>query len=832
MIGSAHFEVSMGSLRFVVVALVVLVGACSGVSKDACNNGVDDDGDGLTDDLDPGCEFNGGNAETPDPVACNDGVDNDGDGTVDAEDFGCETDKDEDETDPVTACNDGVDNDGDTKVDFGGDLGCESPVDNDEGNAPECQDFIDNDGDVKVDYPFDPGCETEFDDTEADPATPPACSNGTDDDGDGTMDYPGDPGCRSAGDDDEFNTVVGACGPSVAIAELPPSGEFIGSFDEPKPNELSSPVCRGFGGEYAFTYTVSTPNKALRVTTDFPETTVDTVVYVRTACRDGATELGCDDGSGALTGESDLTVPDAPPNTYYIIVDAYGPGSLGGFKLKVTEVAGVGGTCTPGVSECADGLTCHAVTAGAPTTCAPFFCADGLDNDADGKIDFPAEPGCTMARDDDEANPAVLPECGNGGDDDGDALVDYPADLGCKSASDAAEIDECIPGVPVESVIGGVTTGTTAGGTAMLRPPTGCGSSAAGTPERVFLYRNTQTLTNLRLTTAGSAFDAMIYVRHDDCAVEGPRTYCDTDSGGGTVSVVNIPTPAPGDYYVVVDGESSATGMFTLNITGEIAAGAACSASDANFVCTAGFTCGAGSICVASACNDASDNDGDGRADAADPGCESISDTTEANPAVLPLCGNGLDDDADTFIDFPLDIGCVRASDNNEVDCADRDPIQDVTHSGGRFFETTRTRTNDFAAPAPCSVGSGAAPDVAHLFKVPGRTTVTADTCGTGFDTTIMIQQDCTANPPLACDDDASITGCSSQSQVVDVVLEAGSYYIIVDGYTTSSGLYQLNIVGTVGDGERCDPLQVVPGFLACSTGRTCRDVGTGMRCQ
>src|SRR5436853_530686 len=81
-------------------------------------------------------------------------------------------------------------------------------------------------GDAKMDFPFDPGCETEFDDTEEDPATPPQCSNGMDDDGDGAMDYPQDPGCRSAGDPDEFNTVVGACGPSVEIAEIPPSGEF------------------------------------------------------------------------------------------------------------------------------------------------------------------------------------------------------------------------------------------------------------------------------------------------------------------------------------------------------------------------------------------------------------------------------------------------------------------------------------------------------------------------------------------------------------------------------------------------------------------------------
>jgi hypothetical protein len=53
-------------------------------------------------------------------------------------------------------------------------------------------------------------------------------------------------------------------------------------------------------------------------------------------------------------------------------------------------------------------------------------CVDGIDNDGDGAIDFPADSGCYSGGDDYEAA-----DCQNGIDDDGDGLADYPADPGC-----------------------------------------------------------------------------------------------------------------------------------------------------------------------------------------------------------------------------------------------------------------------------------------------------------------------------------------------------------------------------------------------------------------
>ena len=131
--------------------------------------------------------------------ACQDGVDNDMDGLIDfPADPGCSSPSDGDESDPE--CSDGVDNDGDGDTDWPADLECDGPDDDSEGGAPACSDGVDNDGDGLVDFPADPDCTSAADRTEV---ALRACQNGVDDDGDGLIDFPADPGCHSANDDSE-----------------------------------------------------------------------------------------------------------------------------------------------------------------------------------------------------------------------------------------------------------------------------------------------------------------------------------------------------------------------------------------------------------------------------------------------------------------------------------------------------------------------------------------------------------------------------------------------------------------------------------------------------
>ncbi len=67
-------------------------------------------------------------------------------------------------------------------------------------------------------------------------------------------------------------------------------------------------------------------------------------------------------------------------------------------------------------------------------------CSDGIDNDGDGLTDFPNDPGCTDANDNDETDPPA-PACSDGIDNDGDGFTDFPADSGCTDANDDDETD-------------------------------------------------------------------------------------------------------------------------------------------------------------------------------------------------------------------------------------------------------------------------------------------------------------------------------------------------------------------------------------------------------
>jgi subtilisin family serine protease len=81
---------------------------------------------------------------------CSNGLDDDGDGLTDLEDLGCEGTEDSSEKSPDLACDDGVDNDGDGFVDFPEDPGCFGPGAGRE--DPPCQDGDDNDGDGGTDF--------------------------------------------------------------------------------------------------------------------------------------------------------------------------------------------------------------------------------------------------------------------------------------------------------------------------------------------------------------------------------------------------------------------------------------------------------------------------------------------------------------------------------------------------------------------------------------------------------------------------------------------------------------------------------------------------------
>ena len=80
-------------------------------------------------------------------------------------------------------------------------------------------------------------------------------------------------------------------------------------------------------------------------------------------------------------------------------------------------------------------------------------CADGLDEDGDGLVDFPDDPGCDDAFDNSEKSAALI--CDNGLDDDFDQLIDFPEDDGCDDLLDPSELPE--PELPVALAAGVMT---------------------------------------------------------------------------------------------------------------------------------------------------------------------------------------------------------------------------------------------------------------------------------------------------------------------------------------------------------------------------------------
>ena len=57
-------------------------------------------------------------------------------------------------------------------------------------------------------------------------------------------------------------------------------------------------------------------------------------------------------------------------------------------------------------------------------------CYDGQDNDGDGLIDYPDDPGCDSQGDDDEADPTPSPFCGDGSCNGSETCSSCPADCG------------------------------------------------------------------------------------------------------------------------------------------------------------------------------------------------------------------------------------------------------------------------------------------------------------------------------------------------------------------------------------------------------------------
>jgi hypothetical protein len=142
--GSALDIEAPGPDRDAGAGIAEAVAAAAAVAPAACENGLDDDGDGLVDaGADPGCDAASDGSERADALACDDGLDNDADGLADfsptpgAGDPGC--------LDPGwprenPQCQDGLNNDPgqDALIDFDGGASAGLPPEQQTEPDPQC----------------------------------------------------------------------------------------------------------------------------------------------------------------------------------------------------------------------------------------------------------------------------------------------------------------------------------------------------------------------------------------------------------------------------------------------------------------------------------------------------------------------------------------------------------------------------------------------------------------------------------------------------------------------------------------------------------------------
>jgi hypothetical protein len=363
-------------------------------------------------------------------------------------------------------CDNELDDDADGLTDFPADPGCESPGGATEDHVPACSNGADDDGDTLADSPADPGCTGALDESELGTSR---CDNGIDDDADGAMDYPADSDCASPTQDAEltrslptrWKITAGGNGHAyefvyegdltweaariAAALRVPPPGYKSGhlaSIASVAENEFLFGL-NYFTGEAWIGFTDEVVEGEWRWIDDTPGVWQDPSTFptpVQTAPYVNWTSGCCGDHAVFPTEflpynfEDRWSSDEGTKPAYYV----------------EWEPAGL--VCDDGVDEDGDGLVDFPADPGCTSATDPdeedasLPCDDGLDNDLvpDGLIDFSGgDPDCVSPIDPSEAEP----ECRDGWDNDGDGLYDYPDDPGCPLGNATPENPPCDDGI-------------------------------------------------------------------------------------------------------------------------------------------------------------------------------------------------------------------------------------------------------------------------------------------------------------------------------------------------------------------------------------------------
>ena len=275
-----------------------------------------------------------------------------------------------------------------------------------------------------------------------------------------------------------------------------------------------------------------------------------------------------------------------------------------------------------------------------------------------------------------------------------------------------------------------------------------------------------------------------------------------------------------GSYVIeLIDGPVSPIGA--LDLHGVIADGAACTGplvASGLLSCSPRANCTAG-VCVVAPCGNGLDDDGDGLADDADPGCAQANDLDEADACgaggPCPACGDTTDSDGDGQPGWP-EFGCVRAADPIEHDCPDVDGVVDVVTAGP--YPVPLGSAADHPSARHCWSGGA---DRTFQLRIPGDLSRLSIGVGQQAFTLVLYRDHCD-HAPVQC-----FPAVPGWPAIPMTNVPAGTYWLVAAAAAINPGIY---ITGELVADAACDPSR--PAF-ACSGGQSCQPAsGGGHRCQ
>ena len=307
-------------------------------------------------------------------------------------------------------------------------------------------------------------------------------------------------------------------------------------------------------------------------------------------------------------------------------------------------------------------------------------CSDGIDNDADQRIDA-FDPGCHsdgnphngasyVPSDTDESNPGNT-QCNDNFDNDGDGLVDFPQDPGCVNPMDNDE----------------GSGAASSSSSPVVSSSSSSSSSSAAVPQCMNgVDDDGDGFTDYPFDTSCSSLT--------DPDETNPRSQCQDGADNDGDGLIDGQDP----------GCTSSQDNNETNGGGSSSSAATSSSSSANIP----------------QCMNGIDDDGDGMLDYPfDFSCSSPSDTDETNPR--SQCQDGIDNDGDGLVDAQ-DPGCLNAQGNNEARDADGSGTNNNNNNNGNNNSNGNTNNNGNSNANDNSNGNGNGNGNGNIFF--GGTTV------------------------------------------------------------------------------------------------------------